>query len=267
MTDDLITTTTALVREVGARLLRRASPGNRVAGRDELFAALRHNETTVTELLRPALLAALPSSGWEENEHGTGPMASSDRWVVDPVGGNLNLVHGMPGWNIGVTLVRDGRADFVVLHSPLTDELFTASDGGGAFCNGTPMTVSAKTNLAVALTGTGQARPGHSPIVAARIGASMTEMLQHALYVRSSVPVGHELAQVAAGRTDVHWQFENVRSHIGPVLLVREAGGIVTDFDSKPWEVTSAGYVAAAPGVHKAALDILQRFATIDGDR
>ena len=73
------------------------------------------------------------------------------------------------------------------------------------------------------------------------------------------MPVGHELSQVAAGRLDVHWQFENVRSHIGPLLLVREAGGLVTDFDGKPWELTSTGYVAAAPGVHAAALDVLQR--------
>ncbi|GAA3216118.1 inositol monophosphatase family protein [Dactylosporangium siamense] len=251
---DLLTSTTALVREAGARLLRLSSPDNRAATSDELFAGLRRNDATVADFLR----AALPAAAWEDDEHGTGPMPAGERWVVDPVGGNLNLVHGMTGWNIGVTLVRDGRPAFAVLHSPLTGELFTATAGGGAFRNGARMTVSAKTDLSVALTGTGQARPSHSAPVAHRIGASITAMLQHALYVRLSVPVSHELAQVAAGRTDVHWQFENVRSHIGPVLLVREAGGIVTDFDGRPWDVTSPGYVAAAPGVHAAALNVLQ---------
>ena len=256
---DLITTTTALVHEAGARLLRLPVPGNRAATRDELFTALRRNDGTVTDLLRPALLAALPGSVWEDDEHATGPMTEGDRWVVDPVGGNLNLVHGMTDWNIGVTLVRDGRPRFVVLHAPLTGETFTASAGGGAFLGGERLAVSVKTDLAVALTGTGQARPGHEATVARHVGASITAMMQHALYVRSSVPVGHQLAQVAAGRMDVHWQFENVRSHIGPVLLVREAGGVVTDLDGKPWEITSTGYVAAAPGLHSAALAVLQR--------
>ena len=259
MPNDLLTTTTALVREAGARLLRHYSPGNRVAGRDELFAGLRRNDAAVADALRPALLAALPGSGWEEDEHATGPMTAGDQWVVDPVGGNLNLVHGMTDWNIGVALVRAGRPDFAVIYAPLSDEMFTATDGGGTFRNSTRVTVSGKTDLAVALTGTGQARPGHAADVAQRVGASVAAMMQHALYVRSSVPVGHQLAQVAAGRMDVHWQFENVRSHIGPVLMVREAGGTVTDFDGKPWEITSTGYVAAAPGVHGAALEVLRR--------
>jgi myo-inositol-1(or 4)-monophosphatase len=257
MTTDLITTTTALVREAGARLLRYSSPDNRVTTRDDLFTALRRNDAAVTDLLRPALLAARPGSGWEEDEHATGPMAAGEQWVVDPVGGNLNLVHGMTDWNIGVALVRDGRPAFAVLHLPLTGEMFTATDGGGAFRNGSPMGVSAKTDLTVALTGTGQARPSHAAEPARRAGDSIAAMQQAALYVRSSVPVGHQLAQVAAGRMDVHWQFENVRSHIGPVLLVREAGGTVTDFDGRPWELTSAGYLAAAPGVHAAALEVL----------
>ena len=258
MTDELMATTTALVREAGARLLEHYSPDNRIGTRDELFAALRRNDAAVADLLRPALLAALPGSGWEEDEHATGPMTAGDQWVVDPVGGNLNLVHGRTEWNIGVTLVRDGHPAFVILLSPLSGEMFTASAGGGAFRNGVRLTVSAKTDLAVALTGTGQARPGHDAAVAGRVGASITAMQQHALYVRSAVPVGRELAEVAAGRSDVHWQFENVRSHLGPVLLVREAGGTVTDLDGKPWELTSAGYVAAAPGVHAAALRVLQ---------
>jgi myo-inositol-1(or 4)-monophosphatase len=82
-------------------------------------------------------------------------------------------------------------------------------------------------------------------------------MMQRALYVRVSVPVGHQLAQVAAGRMDLHWQFDNVRSHIGPLLLVQEAGGTVTGLDGKPWDISSAGYLAAAPGLHGAALSIL----------
>jgi myo-inositol-1(or 4)-monophosphatase len=256
---DLLTAVTATVRQAGARLLGRYSTESRPTTMDELLAALRGNDAVVSDLLRPALAQLLPGSAWEEDEHASGPMPAGAWWVVDPVGGNINTVHGMTDWNIGVSLVRDGRPVLAVLHDPLADETFTAIAGGGAFLNGVPVRVSAKSDLSAAVVGTGQAKPSQARVDAGRVGASVTAMLQEALYVRVSVPVGHQLAQVAAGRMDLHWQFDNVRSHIGPVLLVQEAGGTVTDLDGGPWDITSEGYLAAAPGVHAAALAILQK--------
>jgi myo-inositol-1(or 4)-monophosphatase len=255
---ELLGTVTAAVRQAGTRLLRRYSTESRPATMDELLAALHANDATVAGVLRPALAGALPGSGWEEDEHASGPMPDGEWWVVDPVGGNVNTVHGMTDWNIGVSLVRDGRPVLAVLYAPLADEMFTAAAGGGALLNGVPLRVSAKRDLGVALVGTGQAKPGRETAAAERVGASVTAMMRHALYVRVSVPVGHQLAQVAAGRMDAHWQFDNVRSHIAPVLLVREAGGTVTDLDGKPWDITSDGYLAAGPGVHAAALAVLR---------
>jgi myo-inositol-1(or 4)-monophosphatase len=259
MTSDaeLLSQVTTAVRQAGARLLERYASGSRPTGLDELVAAVRANDAAVTDLLRPALTEALPGAGWVEDEHESGPMAVGEWWVVDPVGGNVNAIHGLTDWNIGVSLVRDGQPVLAVLYAPLVDEMFTATAGGGAFLNGVRLRVSAKNDLAAALAGTGQAKPGRDREGAERMGASLTAMMQHALVVRVSVPVGHQLAQVAAGRMDLHWQLDNVRSHIGPVLLVQEAGGVVTDFDGKPWEIASAGYLAAAPGLHAAALDIL----------
>jgi myo-inositol-1(or 4)-monophosphatase len=255
---ELLTATTGAVRTAGARLLRRYSTESRPASVDELLAALQANDATVADVLRPALAQALPGSHWEEDEHASGPMPSGDWWVVDPVGGNINAVHGMTDWNIGVSLVRDGRPVLAVLYAPLADEMFTAIAGSGAFLNGVPLRVSVKNDLAAAVVGTGQAKPSRAATGAEIIGNSVTAMMQHALYVRVSVPVGHQLAQVAAGRMDLHWQFDNVRSHIGPVLLVQEAGGTVTDLDGKPWDISSAGYLAAAPGLHGAALSVLK---------
>ncbi|MFI9832829.1 inositol monophosphatase family protein [Streptomyces sp. NPDC051913] len=163
----------------------------------------------------------------------------------------------MTDWNIGVSLIRDGRPVLGVLYFPLLDEMFTATEGGGAFLNGVPLRVSDKQSLEGALTGTGQAQPGTTVALADRVGASFAMMSKAALYVRVSVPVSHQLAQVAAGRMDLHWQFDNVRAHAGGVLLVLEAGGVVTDLDGKPWTIASESYLAAAPGVHAAALEVL----------
>lgn len=241
-----------------AAATRVSSPQSRPTSASELVAALRVNDEAVTNALRPVLLSALPGSQWTADEHGEGPMPTGDWWVVDPVGGNLNAIQGIPDWNIGVSLVRDGRVALAALYAAPVEELFTAIAGAGTRVNGSPVAVSVKTDLRLALTGTGQAQPSVSPSHAARTARAVGAMLRAALTVRVAIPVGQQLAQVAAGRMDVHWQGENLRSHIAPVLLVQEAGGIVTDLDGDPWQITSADYLAAAPGVHAEALSILR---------
>lgn len=252
---DLLEATTTAVRKAGKQL---RSIGSRPSNAEALSAALRANDDAVTEVLRPVLTAALPGSGWNTDEHGSGQMPDGDWWVVDPVGGNLHALYDLADWNIGVSLVRDGQPVLAVLHTPLAGETFTAVAGEGTLLNGVPVHVSEKADLSLALAGTGQAKPNRDPATARRVGAAIAAMMQHALYVRASVPVSHQLAQVAAGRMDLHWQFDNLRSHIAPVLIVQEAGATVTDLDGKPWRITSDGYLAAAPGLHAAALDILR---------
>ncbi|MEV4050227.1 inositol monophosphatase family protein [Amycolatopsis sp. NPDC049688] len=257
MSQELLAATTAAVRDAGARMLARYSPASRQPGLPELLDSLHANDTAVAEGLRPALAAIRPQARWLDDEHGSGPLPPGEWWLVDPVGGNVNAVHGMPDWNVGVSLVRDGRPVLAVLYFPVLGEMFTAREGGGAFLGGERLQVSAKTSLAGALTGTGQAQPGHDPGLLERMGTSFTAMAAVALQVRISVPVSHQLAQVAAGRMDLHWQFDNVRSHASGVLLVQEAGGVVTGLDGEPWDLAGGSYLAAAPGVHAAALDVL----------
>ncbi|WP_434440413.1 inositol monophosphatase family protein [Lentzea sp. E54] len=252
---------TAAVRRAGARMTKRYSTESRASSLGEIVAAVRANDDAMTDLLRPELEAIRPSARWLDDEHGSGALEPGEWWLVDPVGGNMNAVHGMTDFNIGVSLVRDGRPVLAVVYFPLSDEMFTAEEGGGAFLNGVRLKVSGKISLDGALAGTGQAQPGQGPEMAGRVGASYSAMAKKALYVRISVPVTHQLAQVAAGRMDLHWQYDNVRAHASGVLLVREAGGIVTDLDGKPWELTSREYLAAAPGVHAAALEVLGQAA------
>ncbi|MCG8922406.1 inositol monophosphatase family protein [Lentzea sp. CC55] len=253
----MLAATTAAVRAAGARMSKRYSTESRTSSLDELVAAVRANDAAVVDVLKPALAEIRPRARWLDDEHGSGELEPGEWWLVDPVGGNMNAVQGMTDWNIGVSLVRDGRPVLAVLHFPLSDETCTAVEGEGAFLNGVRLRVSEKTSLDGALTGTGQAQPGQGPEMADRVGASYAAMAKKALYVRVSVPVTHQLAQVAAGRMDVHWQYDNVRAHASGVLLVQEAGGVVTDFDGKPWTLTSTGYLAAAPGVHAEALEVL----------
>ncbi|WP_410667660.1 inositol monophosphatase family protein [Amycolatopsis sp. cmx-4-68] len=257
MSPALLTATTAAVRKAGARMLKRYSPASRQAGLTELLASLHDNDRAVADTLQLTLADLRPSAGWLNDEHGSGPLAAGEWWLIDPVGGNVNAVHGMPGWNIGVSLVRDGRPVLAVLYFPVADEMFTALEGGGAFLNGERLRVSEKTSLDGALAGTGQAQAGHDRELLERMGTSFTAMSMAALHVRISVPVTAQLAEVAAGRMDLHWQFDNVRSHAAGVLLVQEAGGVVTALDGSPWDLAGTSYLAAAPGVYAAALKVL----------
>lgn len=257
MSQDLLAATTDAVREAGTRMLARYSPESRPPGLTELLAALHENDSAVADVLRPALSEIRPEARWLDDEHGSGPLPAGEWWLIDPMGGNVNAVHGMPDWNVGVSLVRDGRPVLGVLYFPVHGEVFTAEEGAGAYLNGERLRVSAKTSLDGALAGTGQAQPRYAPGLLERMGTSFAAMSEAALYVRISVPVTHQLAQVAAGRMDLHWQFDNVRAHAAGVLLVQEAGGTVTDLDGGPWHLEGHGYLAAAPGVHAEALKVL----------
>src|SRR2546423_3754248 len=123
MTHELLTATTAAVRRAGALMLERYSPDARQLGLTELLADVRANDEAVVEVLRPALADILPSADWLNDEHGWGPLATGEWWLIDPVGGNINAVHGMTDWNIGVSLVRDGRPVLAVVYFPLVDEM------------------------------------------------------------------------------------------------------------------------------------------------
>lgn len=156
------------------------------------------------------------------------------------------------------TLVSDNRPVLTVIHLPLTGDTYTAVAGGGARLNDRPLKVSAKTDLGAALVGTGQAKPGEDKHTFRRIGESVNAMLTDALVVRVSVPATMQLIHVAAGRMDVFWQFSDVRSGlVAGALLVSEAGGTVTDLAGEPWSTAGRDFLAAAPGLHTAAREVL----------
>ncbi|MBP2049843.1 fructose-1,6-bisphosphatase/inositol monophosphatase family enzyme [Streptomyces griseochromogenes] len=168
----------------------------------------------------------------------------------------------MPDWAVTATLVRDNHPVLTVVHLPLAGDTYTAVAGGGACLNDRPLKVSARTDLGAALIGTGQAKPGEDEDTLRRIGESVTAMLVNGLVVRVSVPATMQLIHVAAGRVDAFWQFSDVRSGlVAGALLVSEAGGTVTDLAGGPWSTGSRDFLAAAPGIHAGALEVLSPIA------
>lgn len=225
---------------------------------DAILADLAANDATVLAVLKTPLLAARPGSGWVEDELDGGALPPGEWWVVDPAEGNINHIHGIGEWAVTATLVRDNAPVLAVVHLPLTGDTYTALAGRGAQLNGRPLHPSAKTELGAALVGTGQARPGEDEETFRRIGASVTAMLAAALVVRVSVPATLQLIHIAAGRMDAFWQYSDVRSGLlAGALLVREAGGTVTDIHGRPWNLASEDFLAAAPALHTASVAVL----------
>jgi myo-inositol-1(or 4)-monophosphatase len=246
------------VRSAGVHMVTRYPDVPEYRSRDDVVSAIYANDAASLLYLKPRLMKLRPGARWVEDELESGPLAEGEWWVADPVEGNINHCHGIPDWGVTATLVRDNSPTVTTVYLPLTDQLYAAVRGGGAALDGRALRTSTKTEFSGAIVGTGQARPGESAETFKRIGLSMTAMLNRALVVRASVPATLLLAHVAAGRMDAFWQFSQVRSGLlSGALLVSEAGGIVSDVGGNPWNLNSPNFLASAPAVHAAAIDVL----------
>ncbi len=257
---EVLARTSEAVRAAGAVLRERFDDVVRHESREELMQALAANDDAVLEVLRPRLTLLRPDARWVEDELQGGALPPGEWWVVDPAEGNVNHLHGLPEWAVTATLVSENRPVLTAIHLPLTGETYTALAGAGARLDGRALRVSDTTDLGLALVATSQARPDEDASIVRRIGSSVTAMLLDSLVVRTSVPATLHLASVAAGRVDAFWQFAGARADLLPgALLVSEAGGRITDAEGRAWTPESDSFLAAAPGVHAAAVATLTR--------
>ena len=255
---DLLPAAVDAVREAGRRLLERFRDSTDLLTGEDVAASIHAHDAVSTTALRPLLERARPGAGWVDDELDDGPLPPGEWWVTDPVEGAINYVHGMAEWAVTATLVRDDLPVLTVVHLPVSTTTYTAVRGHGAFQDGERLHTSRKTDLAAALTGTGQASPRETIDTFALIGRSVAAMLEAGLVVRASVPATLQLIHVAAGRMDAFWQYSAVRSGlVAGALLVQEAGGTITDIGGAPWSLRSTDFLAAAPGLHRAAVTAL----------
>jgi myo-inositol-1(or 4)-monophosphatase len=254
---DLLAAVVKAATSAGDRLMADFSPDARPASRADMAAGGRHLEERVLTELRPELERLRPDAGWVDDDLETTPLPPGEWWVVDAVEGAVNYVHGLPEWAVTVTLLRDGRPALTVVRQPAGDLTYTAVRGAGAYLNGRRLRASAKTDLDAAIAATGQAEADQRDTYR-RIGESVAALLDRALLVRTSVPSTFPMLLVAAGHSDLFWQYEPVLPGVAAgALLITEAGGIVSRIDGSAWSPGSADILAAAPGLHQAAAEAL----------
>jgi len=178
-------------------------------------------------------------------------------WVVDPLDGTTNFVHGLPNSVVSIGVAHRGTVVVAVIYNPYLDELFTAVHGKGAFVNGQRMRVADTASLKAGLLAAGF---HHTPHVASTMVRGVAAMLPAARGVRSFGSAALHLAYTAMGRLTGFWELDLSSWDIAAgALLVAEAGGRVTDTRGGAYTLAVRDVLATngAPGVHDAVLAVL----------
>ncbi len=208
--------------EVDALQVSKKGPADFVSNAD------RAAEATIVEVLTHAR----PDWGLLLEEGGEVRPDARQRWIVDPLDGTTNFLHGMPHFAISIAAEIDGEVVAGLIHQPLTGESFWAEKNSGAWLSDRRLRVSARRDLADCVVATGIPYRGHGD--APQFSGILSAVMPEVAGIRRFGAAALDLAWVAAGRFDGFW--ETGLSHwdvAAGILLVREAGGFVTDFHGR----------------------------------
>ena len=177
-------------------------------------------------------------------------------FVVDPLDGTTNFLHGFPAYAVSIAAMVDGELRAAVIVDVPRHELFTATLGGGAFRDGLTISVSTITDPARALLGTGLPFKDHGQV--APYVARLPAIMKATSGLRRPGAAALDLASVACGRFDAFWEMMLAPWDVAAgILLVREAGGVVTDLGGVDSRVTHSGLVCGNPSMQPWLLDKL----------
>lgn len=182
-------------------------------------------------------------------------------WIIDPLDGTTNFLHSFPQFAVSVALARKGRIEQAVVYDPMRQEMFSASRGAGALLNNRRIRVSGQPGLKGALLGTGFPF-GVQKHLEAYLNM-FRSLSKDAAGIRRPGAAALDLAYVAAGRFDGFWEIGLRQWDMAAgVLLVQEAGGLVTDFASGNEYLASGNIIAANPKLHPIIQETIRPFLT-----
>lgn len=213
------------------------------------------------EAIRMVLFDAFPGHTLlgEEDPAGAGARPRTEfRWITDPLDGTTNYVHHVPHYCVSLALERQAELLTGAVYDPVHDECFTATAGQGASLNGRRIGTSRVGALADALAVAGFAP--HARRSAPDVLVFL-EALENVQAIRRTGSTALNLCYLAAGRFDVYWSFSAHSWDVAAgVLLVREAGGVVTAPDGEPFDLERAHFLAAAnPALHAQLRELVRR--------
>lgn len=221
---------------------------------DFVSAADRRAEEVIQRELarvRPDFGFLMEEAGEIKGRDGT------NRWVVDPLDGTTNFLHGIPHFSISIAHQSGDEILAGVVYEPIRDETFSAEKGAGAFLNGSRIRVSARKKMEEAVLGTGipfKGRPGHAEFL-----SHLEAISQHVAGVRRFGSAALDLAYVAAGRFDGYWETNLQPWDIAAgLLLVREAGGLVGGLTKHADPLATGDILASNAHLDEAIRNVLE---------
>jgi myo-inositol-1(or 4)-monophosphatase len=257
----MLNTAVKAARKAGSIITRASSEIDRLTVRRK-----QHNDfvsevdNAAEEAIIRTLREAYPSHAFLGEEGGaSSPAAGSEYlWIIDPLDGTTNFLHGFPQYCVSIALKHKGVLQQAVVYDPSRNELFTATRGAGAFLNDRRIRVSATDKFEDSLIGTGfPFREFAHFDDYLRMFAAVTRRVAG---VRRPGAAALDLAWVAAGRMDGFWEMGlSPWDMAGGALLVREAGGMVSDFEAGEGFLESGRIVAANPKVFSTLLEAITR--------
>ena len=248
--------------QTGGRILRRAFGQTQRISRKGLVNLVTEQDRRSEEAIVQTILTAFPSHAILAEERGTTGAPSKHRWIVDPLDGTTNYVHGYPVFCVSIAYEKDGQLEVGVILDPLRRELFVGQRGRGVTLNSRPASVSKVNTLIESLVETG------FPYERDRMKIAL-DQFDHLAYktqgLRRAGAAALALAYVAVGRLDGFWEATlSPWDHAAGALLIQEAGGVVTRIDGKPYAPDCSAVAASNGLIHAALLDALRQVSRHD---
>lgn len=216
-------------------------------------ADIRAEKTIVEELK-----VARPKFGFilEEGKDIAPEEGTNSIWIIDPLDGTTNFLHGIPHFAISIACEQGGEITAAIVYNPITDDLFWAEKGRGAFLNNRRLTVSSRRNLPDCVLATGipfHGKPHHKEFV-----CNLEHIMGEVAGVRRFGSAALDLAWVAAGRYDGYWE-EGLQAWdiAAGILIVREARGMVSEFDGRAKMMQTGQILATNGAIHGSVTRLL----------
>jgi myo-inositol-1(or 4)-monophosphatase len=209
------------------------------------------------QIIINTILKAFPTNNILGEEQGFIDNGSNVTWIIDPLDGTTNYLHGHPQYSVSIAVKHDDKITHGVIFDPNRNDIYTAELGKGAQLNNGRIRVSRQSSLADSLLGTGF--PTYDMSFMDRYLAIFREMLESTAGQRRAGSAALDLAYVAAGMVDGFWEFNLKPWDIAAgLLLIKEAGGLACDFEGGQNMLESGNIIAANPKLISQMLKIIQ---------